>query len=166
MNRSNQMHGREKLLNAWLQSRQHRESHDDLRNYYEQAAKAYSKAFNIDLNQAPKKNEAEDFDEVDNKSRDAVHLHRYFIDFAEARESCRSPFSHYLEAPKAIAMLYQNYGERLVTTLSKFVAIQDALLLELMEKIWGIKDTDKVSQATLDQCGYPMESEPDLCDYW
>lgn len=71
-----------------------------------------------------------------------------------------------MEAPKAICDLYQTFGSRLDEALGNFVAVHDELLLELIEKIWGITATDTVSQTTLNQCGHPTDPEPDLFDYW
>ena len=165
MNPSEKMFGRDHLLRAWLQNRSSRNAHNDLKNYYGQVAMAFATAFKVDLDHAPQSNRAEQGYAFGERS-DEEDLHRFFMDVIAARQSCSSPFSSYREAPKAICDLYQTFGSRLDEALGKFVAVHDELLLELIEKIWGISEMDMVSQSDLDQCGYPTESEPDPFDYW
>jgi hypothetical protein len=147
------------LLRAWLEAKEHEDSHEDLSSYYGKVYSALSQAFKIDLNQLPTdRHESEEI-------RQLEICHDFFESVAENRASCSSPFDGILVAPKYISDLSRTYGNQFFLIQEKCEKLHDKLLLELMEKIWGIKATDQVSQATLDQCGYPTGPVPDEWDY-
>lgn len=146
------------LLRAWLKTKECGDSDDEHALYYGNVYSAFSQAFNVDLNHLP--SERDEYEE----DRHLGIFHDFFERVAENRVSCSSPFDGILEAPSYICGLYQTYGEKFMLIQQQSESLHDKLLLELMEKIWGITEADKVSQATLDQCGYPTESAPDPYD--
>ncbi len=152
------------FLSAWLSSRSHGNSHEDLRDYHLQAYHAYAKAFGVDLNMPPCKSNSESKEE-DAESYDQRILHEIFIDFAYKRIGCHSPFQSYLMGPQSISMIYRKYSSQLEEALTQYRAVQEAILLDFMRRIWGIEDSVKVSQETLNQCGYPEQDAPHEWDY-
>lgn len=164
MKKSSKTHGLQELLNGWLIARSYRNAHDDLRDYYQQVADAYGKAFSVDLNTAPKKPKAGSENDIE-QSREMQIMHRVFIDFANKRLSCRSPFEGFLVGSKDLFMIHRKHNKQLVETLAQYTAVQDAILLDFMKKIWGLTEDMKVPQETLAQCGYPTHDAPDPLDY-
>ena len=155
MNTSEEKYNRTALLGAWLENQKMRHAHADLRDYYRRAATAYCRAFKVDLDHlAPDHNVFPD-DPLNDLFRDTVR----------ARQACHSPFSSYLEAPREICELYQRHGEPINAALEAVIRQYDELLLDLLEKIFGITSSDFVTQDDLHRCGFPVESAPDPIDY-
>jgi len=80
------------FLHAWLEGQEYKKAHEDLRNYYGQAATAFGLAFKFDLDHlAP---------EVDAFPDTA--LNDTFRQTVQARQASVSPFSYYILSPLSI----------------------------------------------------------------
>ena len=143
------------LISAWLEGQQYRQKHPDLCDYYGQAATAFCRAFKVDLDHLVPDHDLFPDDPLNDLFRDTVR----------ARQPCRSPFSSYLEAPRVICELYQRHGEPINAALEAITRQYDELLLDLLERIFGITSSDFVTQDDLHRCGFPVGSAPDPIDY-
>lgn len=148
------------FLHAWLKAKEHEDSHEDLCSYHSKVYSAFSQAFKVDLNHLPAAfhGVAED--------RHLGIVFRFFQSVAKNRSSFSSPFSGVLAAPKYISDLSWVYGDQFLVIQEESEKLHNKLLLELMDKIWGIADNHTVTQEDLNQHGYPSEPEPDDSDYW
>lgn len=149
---------RKDLLHSWIDKKKNERAHQYLRIYYSKVYDAFRGAYQIDLDQKPV--------ELQQSEKDLDILHYFFLDVFKSRNSFSSPFDGVLEAPDSISDLYQTYGTKLSELRDASDALHENLMLELMEKIWGITDAYTVTQSDLDQHGYPTGPEPDLMDYW
>jgi hypothetical protein len=155
MTASEEKYNRVDLLHAWLDARKMRHAHADLRNYFGRVATAFCLAFKIDLDQLATDHEAFPEDPLNDLFRHTL----------KARQACFSPFSSYLVAPQEIRELFQRHGEPINAVLEAVTCQYDELLLDLLERIFGITSSDFVSRDVLMQCGFPMEPAPDPIDY-
>lgn len=155
MNTSDQKHDRAALLSAWLEGQKMRHAHDDLRDYYGRAANALCQAFKVEMDHLSPDNDVFPDDSLND-------LFRYTV---KARQACLSPFSSYLVAPREIRELFQRHGEPINAALEAVTRQYDKLLLDLMERIFGITSSDFVSQDDLHRCGFPVGSAPDPINY-
>ena len=74
-------------------------------------------------------------------------------------------FSYYIRSPLSIKELYRSHGEGIKTSLETLIRQYDALLLDLLERIFNVKETDFVSRDDLMRCGFPSDPEPDPINY-
>ena len=155
MNTSADKFYRGDLLHAWLQGQRWKNAHDDLRDYHCRVANAFCKAFQVDLDNLAPDAEASFDDALNDLFRNTIRIRRGFV----------SPFSSYLEAPRPICELYQIHGKQIDTAIQALIRRYDELLLELLEKIFGIEATDFVSRDDLTRCGLPDGPAPDPIDY-
>lgn len=146
---------RKDLLQAWLEVRNGKNADTPEARHHRKVYSALSQAFHIDLQHLP----ADGPERA--KKFDQEILHHFFEMVAQNRAACSSPFAGLMEAPDDICRLYQSYGEPFRLIQKQSHTLHDKLLLELMEKIWGITESQKVTQATLDACGYPQEPAPE-----
>lgn len=156
MNADKNQFDRLDLLHAWLDAQKHRNSHEVPRDYYERIATAFCKAFKVDLDHLT----------PDRRIFPDTTLNDMFAETVQSRQACISPFSHYIQAPLEISELYQCHGKQIETALGTLIREYDALLLDLLERIHGIKSTDFVSRDDLNRCGFPCDPAPADIDYF
>jgi hypothetical protein len=147
---------RSALILAWFSQREHRNAHEDLRSYHDAVNAAFTKAFGLNLDDAPEKSPIPDED----------GLHGLFLGLARSYERIRSPFSSYLCGTPEISEMYQKYGEPLEKAAASTRNLHLMMMVELVERIWGGNVPHRVSQQELEACGHPGWNAPDPVDYW
>jgi len=146
---------RSALILKWFARKKY--SDKELLAYHDAVYAAYSKAFEIDLDEFPQRGHYPNEDGLEGLFRGVV----------QACENARSPFVGYMCGTPEITDMYQRYRSSLDAAITRLQHLHLMMLVELVERIWGGGDKPHhVSQANLDACGYPQSPEPDPVDLW
>jgi hypothetical protein len=155
MNTSDEIYDRAALLGAWLEGQKMRHAHDDLRDYHERTSTAFCRAFKVDLDYLSPVNDVIPDNDFNFMFRETVR----------ARLALQNPFYFYIQAPRILDELYQLHSEPIQSALEAITCLYDKLLLDLLERIFGITSSDLVSRNDLHRCGFPPEPAPNPIDY-
>jgi hypothetical protein len=167
---------RDDLLSAWLDARRFEKAHDDLRDFHERRLNAMQAAFGVDLARGTGGTIATPAWLVETLREIAPgrpieiarhHLMRLFDLATEGYLMTGSPFAAYLEAPPTIAALHQRHRRSFDQASDAVRSAHRALLLDLLELLWGLDAETRVDRAAVIANGFdPDEREPEPEDYW
>ncbi len=151
-----QKYSREDLLDAWLDAERTRGSHPDLADYYYRRAWAMLGAFGPALN----------FTRADPEHRQLFDLFNVAV-----RNYNREPlpWGHLLAGTRApeYAEVMAHHHQPIEASGEAVRAAYRSLLLDLMQRIWGVGPEASVSREALLQEGFdPDAPEPDWDRYW
>ncbi|MGE3795695.1 MAG: hypothetical protein AB7I38_17470 [Dehalococcoidia bacterium] len=166
---------REDLVSAWIDFRRYADKHPDLRDFHRRRYSAMATAFGVDLEAPPQQRAPDppwlldDLSELQTTHplpRHTTPLVRLLNRTVEYLLASGSPFDGYLEAPPDIAVLYQRRGHGFFEAHDMRRRACRALLLDLVELIWGLGTEAVVDRSAVRVAGFdPDERAPEPEDY-
>ncbi len=167
---------RDDLLSAWLEARRFENAHPDLRDFHARRLDAIQAAFDVDLARGTGGTAATP-SWLSEAAREIApsrpveisrrHLKRLFDSATLGYLGTGSPFARYLEAPLAVAALHQRHRNSFHQASSAIHGAHRALLLDLLELIWGLDAEAQVERSAVVANGFdPDERAPEPEDYW
>jgi hypothetical protein len=166
---------RDDLISAWIDSRRYEDKHPDLRAFHRRRYSAMATAFGVDLEAPPQQrapdpqwllNDLSELQTMRPTPRHTAPLLRLLGRTVEHLLASGSPFDGYLEAPPDIAVLYQRRGHGFHEAHAMKTRACRALLLDLVELIWGLGPEAAVDRSALRVAGFdPDERAPEPEDY-
>ncbi|MGO9960934.1 MAG: hypothetical protein ACLP50_33985 [Solirubrobacteraceae bacterium] len=152
-------YSRDDLLTAWLEHERSRDSHADIADYYYRQAWALGGAFGgwgpgIRLSQCP---------------REHAQLWTVFERSVKHYNGIYLPWGHFLAGgpnPER-AEVQARHGPAIEQAADRLRGACRALLLDLIERIWGIGPAQTVSRDAVKENGFdPDTPAPDFDLYW
>ena len=169
---------RDDLLMAWLDAQRYASAHVDLETFHTRRLAAMETAFLVDLRQGPRslpeglpvwlvESMPEHMRSGLAGGRNPAALQRLFLRATDWLLKSGSAFGGYLEAPPLVAALYQRHRDALDEAAEAVRRGHRALLLDLLELLWGLDAEKRVDRARVVAAGFdPDEREPEPEDYW
>lgn len=171
---------REDLLTAWLDFRGLRHAHEDLWNYHLTRLHAYEEAFGVDLERGPGRfpDRRPPWHAVADEDLgrrlpwpppdgEMEWLQGLLRRAADAFQAAGTPFDDYLETPSIVLPLSRRRSRDLREAAERTRLAERALLLDILELLWGLDASTRVSSEEVRRHGFdPAAPAPDPLDYW
>lgn len=168
------------LVRAWRGWKRWGSAHPDLVDFHRSRYAAFSVAFGVDLDQAPKVGppmptwvveQVFRWRGQDGLEREAEHWHHEVHQFALRAEkqsrALHSPFSVYLEAPLAIIAAQQRFASDVDPRVVELRRALDAMVLDLVRALHPEAAGRQISADELRANGFdPNRREPDPDEFW
>lgn len=176
--RGNSTFDRRDLLHAWLQGLALAHAHEDLSTYYRARSTAMQAAFGVCLDKeshflSPPEPWPSWVDDSlaarwpEHARGDRRPLHLLLRETAREYQSTASPFAGWIEVPHLIWVLSMRHGAEIHKAIDRLTSAHIALMLDLLELMWGLTDAHTVHADALKAHGFdPTALAPDPEDYW